>query len=99
MSHSTEYPSTACFSVHATAHPSAMPRVLEELARRGLVPSQWHSTIAGPLGDEIHMDFQVAGLEAALVTRIAQSLRRIALVELVLTAEKPPDARCSRARP
>ena len=89
MSRDTEYPSTACFSVHAGVDPSVMPRVLEELAKRGLVPVQWHSTIAGPTGEEIHMDFQVAGLEPGLVTRIAQALRRIGLVELVLTAEKP----------
>ncbi len=89
MSRDTEYPSTACFSVHAGVDPSVMPRVLEELAKRGLVPVQWHSTIAGPMGEEIHMDFQVAGIEPTLVTRIAQALRRIGLVELVLTAEKP----------
>jgi hypothetical protein len=66
-----------------------MPHVLEELAKRGLVPTQWHSNIAGPMGDEIHMDFQVSGITPTLVERIAQVLCRMGLVELVLTAEKP----------
>ena len=34
---------TACFSVHAHADPGVMPRVLELFAKRGLVPSAWHS--------------------------------------------------------
>ena len=36
----------ACFAVHAAADPSVMPRVLGVFAKRGLIPSQWHSVIA-----------------------------------------------------
>ena len=62
MSSSSEYPHTACFSVHAGVDPAVMSRVMGQFAKRGLVPSQWHSTVAGPRGDELHIDLQVRGL-------------------------------------
>jgi hypothetical protein len=37
---------TAYFSVHARAEPGVMPRVLELFAKRGLVPSVWHSALS-----------------------------------------------------
>ncbi|HEX9703522.1 MAG TPA: hypothetical protein VGA19_11775 [Rhodospirillales bacterium] len=85
---SNRHQSTACFSVTALAEPGAMPRVLEVFAKRGLVPSQWHSSVAGRLGDELHIDIQVADVDAALATRLAESLRQVVCVRSVLTAEK-----------
>jgi acetolactate synthase regulatory subunit len=79
---------TACFSVTAAADPGAMPRVLEVFAKRGLVPSQWHSTVAGRAGDELHIDIQVACADQALATRLAEGLRQVVCVRAVLTAEK-----------
>ncbi len=38
-------PTTACFAVHARAEPGVMPRVLEQFAKRGLIPSNWHSDV------------------------------------------------------
>ena len=77
---------TACFSVTAEAEPGVMPRVLELFAKRGLVPSLWHSKVA-PTG-ELTIDLQMAGMETPLTLQIAKSLRQIWGVSSVLTAEK-----------
>lgn len=77
---------TACFSVTAEAEPGIMPRVLELFAKRGLVPSLWHSKVA-PTG-ELTIDVQMDGMEAPLARQIAASLRQIWGVATVLTAEK-----------
>ncbi|MDH3230775.1 MAG: hypothetical protein OEN55_13370 [Alphaproteobacteria bacterium] len=82
--HSRE--STACFSVVADADPGIMPRVLELFAKRGLVPSLWHSRIA-PTG-ELTIDLQLEGMEAQKARHIAGCLRQIWGVSTVLTAEK-----------
>ena len=65
---------------------SVMPRVLELFAKRGLVPSLWHSRIA-PTG-ELTIDLQLEGMEAPLARHIAACLRQIWGVSTVLTAEK-----------
>ena len=90
MSSSSAAPSasTACFAVQARAEPGVMPRVLEVFAKRGLVPSQWHSSLAGPERDTIHIDIQVEGMEAALVEYIARCLRQLADIDIVLISEK-----------
>ena len=77
---------TACFSVTAEAEPGVMPRVLELFAKRGLVPSLWHSKVV-PTG-ELIIDLQMDGMEAPLARQIAASLRQIWGVAAVLTAEK-----------
>jgi acetolactate synthase small subunit len=77
---------TACFSVTAEAEPGIMPRVLELFAKRGLVPSLWHSKVA-PTG-ELTIDLQMDGMETPLAHQIARSLRQIWGVSTVLTAEK-----------
>jgi len=78
--------STACFSVVAEAEPGVMPRVLELFAKRGLVPSLWHSRVA-PTG-ELTIDLQLEGMEAPMARHIAASLRQVWGVSTVLTAEK-----------
>ena len=77
---------TACFSVVAEADPGVMPRVLELFAKRGLVPSLWHSSVA-PTG-ELTIDLQMDGMEAPKARHIAGCLRQIWGVSAVLTAEK-----------
>lgn len=76
---------TACFSVHAAAEPGVMPRVLELFAKRNLVPSSWHSSVAG---GELTIDLQMRGLEPAAAAYIAACLRQIISVEVVLVSEK-----------
>jgi hypothetical protein len=79
---------TACFSVHARAEPGIMPRVLELFAKRGLVPSSWHSATGGPAENELTIDIQMRGMPAQTADFIAGRLRQIADVELVLTSLK-----------
>ena len=95
MSVQPAYPSAAsseaaCFSVHARADPSVMPRVLEVFAKRGLVPSRWYSTLDGTRREELHIDIQVAGLEPGMGDRLARSLRQLVCVETVLTSLPAP---------
>ena len=87
-------PVTACFSVHAHAEPGVMPRVLELFAKRGLVPSSWHSATTGAAGPggvnggELTIDIQMRGLAVETADFIAARLRQIADVETVLTSQK-----------
>jgi hypothetical protein len=76
---------TACFSIHAEAEPGLMPRVLELFAKRGLVPTCWHSRVTGR---DLTIDLQMRGLAAETAAYIAACLRQIASVQVVLTAEK-----------
>ena len=83
-----DLPLTACFSVRAHAEPGVMPRVLELFAKRGLVPSAWHSTACGTDQPGLTIDIQMHGLRRDLTDYIATCLRQIAYVEVVLTSEK-----------
>lgn len=76
---------TACFSVHAEAEPGVMPRVVELFAKRGLVPTSWISRVSGR---ELTIDLQMRGLAAAETAYIAQCLRQIVAVDVVLISEK-----------
>ena len=78
----------ACFSIQAAAEPSVMPRVLELFAKRGLVPTRWHSVVAGDGESELTIDVQVAGVERPLGDLIARGLRQVVSVRSVLTTEK-----------
>ena len=65
-----------------------MPRVLELFAKRGLVPSSWHSSVGGAEGDELTIDVQVRGMEGDAADYVAACLRQLAYVDVVLTSEK-----------
>jgi len=82
----TEATAAACFSIHAWAEPGVMPRVLELFAKRGLVPSRWHSAIGGPGGGELTIDIHVQGLDGAPADYVAACLRQVLGVEAVLAA-------------
>lgn len=78
----------ACFAVHARAEPGVMPRVLELFAKRGLVPSTWHSSTGGLDDRELTIDLQMRGMEVELADYVAACLRQIVGVEVVLTSRK-----------
>jgi hypothetical protein len=80
-------PFTALFCVCARAEPGVMPRVLELFAKRGLVPTVWHSAIAGGDRGRLTIDIEMGGLGREAARYIAACLRQIADVETVLTAE------------
>jgi acetolactate synthase small subunit len=77
-----------CFSILAEAEPGVMPRVLEFFAKRGLVPTRWHSDVTGPKGRDLAIDIQVDGLDLATGDYIARCLRQVFQVEKVLTSQK-----------
>ncbi len=77
-----------CFSILAAAEPGVMPRVLELFAKRGLVPTRWHSDVTGPDGRDLAVDIQVDGLDVQTGDYIARCLRQVFEVDTVLTSQK-----------
>jgi hypothetical protein len=70
-----------------------MPRVLELFAKRGLVPSCWHSTAAA---GELTIDVQMSDMTQEATEYVAACLRQLPYVEVVLTSQKQ-EAPLSRA--
>ncbi|MGD1877879.1 MAG: hypothetical protein ACFB13_10290 [Kiloniellaceae bacterium] len=77
-----------CFSILAEAEPGVMPRVLQLFAKRGLVPTRWHSDVTGKDGGDLSIDVQVNGLDVETGDYIARCLRQVFQVETVLTSQK-----------
>lgn len=73
----------AAFFLQASADPGVLPRVLELFAKRGLVPDRLRSTTAA--GRRLEVEVVVAGLGSETVEYIANCLRQVVGVELVLT--------------
>jgi hypothetical protein len=82
----------ACFSLTAHAEPGVLPRVLELFAKRGLVPSQWHSYTEGPGRADLVIDIQVHDVESRLRDYIAACLRQVAGVQSVVAGHKVEQA-------
>jgi len=82
-----------CFSILAEAEPGVMPRVLQLFAKRGLVPTRWHSDVTGKDGRDLSIDLQVNGRDVATGDYIAGCLRQVFQVETVLTSQKHRVAR------
>jgi acetolactate synthase small subunit len=78
----------AFFSIHARAEPGVMPRVLELFAKRGLVPSFWHSAVSGNDQRHLTIEIRISGLCHDLTEYIAACLRQIVSVETVLTMRR-----------
>jgi acetolactate synthase regulatory subunit len=68
------------------ADPGALPRVLEVFAKRGMVPAKLFSVATA--ADELTVDLQVNGIDAALGDLIANQLRSQVGIETVLTSMK-----------
>jgi hypothetical protein len=82
-----------CFSILAAAEPGVMPRVLELFAKRGLVPTRWHSDVVRPPkgqggARDLAIDVQVDGLDLATGDYIARCLRQVFQIQTVLTSQK-----------
>ena len=83
--HSTDTASLWCYSLLAGAEPGVLPRVIGELARRGLVPLRFDAVRAqGGLG----IDIEVQGLDAMQAAHVAERLRGIVHVERVLMSTR-----------
>jgi len=75
--------STYVFAVYADADPDVMPRVLEQFAKRNLVPARWYSAVEAP---ELHIDVRVEALTETLARHIARALETLVNVRQVVTA-------------
>jgi hypothetical protein len=75
-----------CFSIEALPDAGVMARVLEQFAKRNLVPTRWHSDVIE--SDAMQIDIQIVGLAQTLGQDIARCLRSIVGVHGVLTAGK-----------
>jgi hypothetical protein len=75
--------SVLCLSLRAAAEIGVFARVVQQLARRSLLPLRWHSTAAG---EHLLLDVQIAGLGGDAGDQLAESLRQIVGVEEVLTS-------------
>ncbi len=80
--------STFCFSVHADSDVSVLPGVVGILAKRSLIPERLVSTLFRHGEGELHVDFQVEGLNQATAELLAKAMRRLVCTHVVLTAEK-----------
>lgn len=85
MTHSVSARSVACFAVAAAVDPGAMPRVLEVFAKESLTPTRWTSLVES---DQLVIDIQMAGLDPERAEYFARVLRRMPMVQTVLTSEK-----------
>ncbi|MBL8674357.1 MAG: hypothetical protein JNL07_05660, partial [Rhodospirillales bacterium] len=64
--------------------PSVLPRALEFIAKRGLLPHRCHATLEGRDGGELAIDLQVAGLDDMTADHVGECLRQIVGVNAVL---------------
>ncbi len=68
-----------------------MPRILDIFAKRGLVPTRWHSCVDSPdggSGGELTIDLEMGGLTPEMSARIAAEMRAVWGVGLVLSSDK-----------
>ena len=77
-----------CFSVFATADPSALLRVLEVFSLFGLIPDRCHSSRLESGPDQLVIDIQAAGLPAGRAVQLARRLERVITVTQVLHSER-----------
>ena len=70
------------FRLRALAAPDVLPRCLELLAKRNMVPAFWHSERTD---DGLEIEFRVDGVDDHLKAYMAECLRQIVNVEAVVT--------------
>ena len=81
----TESSATTSFSVQARAEPGVMPRLIELFAKRGLVPERLTAAIVRP-SMRLTVDIEMVGLDRNTVEYVANCMRQVTGIELVLTA-------------
>ena len=83
------------YVISADADPGLMPRVLQLIAKRGLVPAECHAftrrgnDAGGPA--RLTMEVKVAGLERMAAGHVAGCLRQLFGVDSVLHLSDQPD--------
>jgi hypothetical protein len=76
-----------CFSLLSLPEAGVMARVLEQFAKRGLLPTRWFSDVDCETG-LLQIDIQVAGLTAASGEDIGRCLGAVVGIQQVLTGTK-----------
>jgi acetolactate synthase regulatory subunit len=70
-----------CFAVAADPSPGLLPRVLELIAKRGLVPLRVHAALEGTPrqanAEVLTIDVQVAGLDADTAAHVSRCLTQL----------------------
>jgi hypothetical protein len=61
-----------------------MPRVLEQFAKRNLVPARWYSNVVAGAASELQIDIRVDGLDRQAAQFIARSLEALVNVQQVI---------------
>jgi hypothetical protein len=72
-----------CLSLHSLPEIGVIARVVQQLARRDLLPLSWHVTDGG---SHLLMDLQIAGLASREGELLVEAMRRIIGIEEVLIA-------------
>ncbi|HYH20416.1 MAG TPA: hypothetical protein VD995_17560 [Azospirillum sp.] len=75
------------FALRADADPGVLPRVLELFAKRGLVPATLHADHMAD-DDTLAIEVEVTGMARAESDHVANCLRQIPGVTLVLASEQ-----------
>jgi acetolactate synthase regulatory subunit len=90
----SDAPTLDHYVVSADADPGLMPRVLQLIAKRGLVPSECHAFTrrGNEAGGQARMtiEFKVAGLERVAAAHVAACLRQLFGVDSVLHLTERP---------
>jgi hypothetical protein len=76
---------TTCFSVISELDPGVLPRVLEQIARRGLTPTYCCARAAG---GELTVDLQMPGLTPDQAAHLVACFRQIPAVATVLICKR-----------
>ena len=71
---------SALFSIFGNADPALLPNMAGLFAKDGLVPTQFH---AERFGDEMHVEVELAEIEASRADHFAEMLRRLPIVSAV----------------
>jgi|SaaInlStandDraft_7_1057024.scaffolds.fasta_scaffold491205_1 hypothetical protein len=82
------HPATFCFSVHADDDVSVMPKVCGILAKRSLTPERLIATRFSHGAGELHVDFQINGVDHQTAEHLAQEMRRMVCARVVLISQK-----------
>jgi hypothetical protein len=75
--------SVLCLSLRASAEIGVLARVIQQLARRSLLPSRLHGTESG---EHLLLDLQVPGVGESEGAILAESLRQVVGIDEVLTS-------------
>lgn len=79
------------YSVRALAEPGVMPRMMDLLSKRGMVPDQWQSFRIGPDGKVLQITFAALDLDITVANHIANCLRQVIGVETVVMSRDDID--------